>query len=153
MVSLKYKKAYCEVLELLKYLPKEEMLKIPKEKIKYFEENKDDSYEFKYDESKALQEQNISREANAIILTLFRDYFASDVQKEKLKQILNRNEKKYQEKLNEKYNPDNIFKNANTTVIETENSEQLPEIIKNETIFVKIINRIKDFLHINKNRI
>ena len=53
-MSNNYKKAYSEILEIIKYLPEEERKKIPVEKIKFFEENCDKNYEFKYDSSKPL---------------------------------------------------------------------------------------------------
>ena len=47
-----YEKAYTEILEILKYIPKEEYERIPKEKILFFEENCDKNYEFKFDINK-----------------------------------------------------------------------------------------------------
>ena len=101
-----YARAYTEVLEILNYLPNEEYNKIPKWKIEFFNKNKDNNYIYTFDKL-----ENISKEANAIIVSLFRDYFATPIQKEKLDKILNQNEIKYQENLSEKYNPDSIFKN------------------------------------------
>lgn len=84
MNNEKYARAYVEVLEILKYLPENEYNKIPQEKIKFFEDNKDNTYSFKLNLNIPLDEQNISIEANSIIITLFRDYFATKNQKEKL---------------------------------------------------------------------
>lgn len=41
-----YAKAYTEILEILRYLPKEEYNKILKEKIEFYKKNKDDSYNY-----------------------------------------------------------------------------------------------------------
>ena len=76
-----YAKAYSEVLEIIKYFPKNEFLKIPKEKILFFETYKDKNYDFKIDPKISLEKQNISEEANAIIIILYRDYFATESQK------------------------------------------------------------------------
>ena len=92
-----YSKAFVEVLEILKYIPEEEYQRIPEDKIKFFKENMDKEYEFSIDPNVELSKQNISREANAIIVTLFRDYFASENQKEKLNHILQVNEEKSEE--------------------------------------------------------
>lgn len=145
MIKEKYTRAYTEVLEMLKYLPYEELNRIPKEKIDFFERNKDKSYKFNISLDKPLAEQNISIEANSVIITLFRDYFATDTQKEKLKNILEQNEMKYQEELRKKYSPDNIFKKQHYENKIEEN------IIKNESalvdykepIFTKIKNWFK----------
>ena len=151
MVSKSYSKACTEVLEIVKYLPKNEYDKIPQEKIKFFEDNKDDSYEFSINPEKTLEEQNISIEANSIIVVLFRDYFASEQQKEKLKVILEQNDAKYQEEIRNKYNPNDIFKNRNSDIKEEEfnkeiKSNNLPIEVKEESFFKKLINYIKNLI-------
>ena len=40
MVDINYANAYTEVLEILKYIPKEDYNKIPKNKIELYETNK-----------------------------------------------------------------------------------------------------------------
>ena len=126
-----YAKACTEVLEILKYLPREEYGRIPKEKIEFYRNNKDNSYNFNFDITKSLNEQKISREARVIIVSLFRDFFCTPSQQEKLQRILLNNEQKYQEELREKYNPDNIFKNK------TEKTKLEENIIKNETAMIE----------------
>ena len=144
MTNDKYAKAYTEVLEILRYLPRNEYNKIATERIKFFESNKDTSYKFKIDPDIPLDKQNISIEANSIIILLFRDYFATENQKEKLNVILKQNEYKYQEDIRNKYNPDNIFKdrkNKNLNVIENTN---LPIEVKENNFFTKFITYIKN---------
>ena len=137
-----YAMAYTELLELLKYLPKEEYDRIPKEKIEFYEKNKDNNYKFVFNPAKPLQEQNISRKTNSIIVMLFRDYFASEVQKEKLKTILKQNDEKIQKEASEKYNPDNLFKKR--TIVETNPIEENMALIEyKDSIFSKIIKKIK----------
>ena len=109
-----YSKAYKEVLEIIKYFPKEEYNKIPKEKIDFYEQNMDKDYDFTIDPEVDLSQQNISKEANAIIVSLYQDYFATEEQKQKIKEILKLNEKKAEQERREKYNPDDIFKKEET---------------------------------------
>ena len=152
-MSNSYEKAYTEVLEILKYLPKEEYEKIPEERIEFFKNNCAKDYSFKFDISKTLEEQKFLKETNSIIIILFRDYFATDKQKEKLQKILLENERKYQEKQKEIYNPDKLFEKPNTMKIENEAQNnktanmQLIEV-QNESklrlIFEKIISWIKN---------
>lgn len=151
MTNDKYAKAYTEVLEILKYLPKNEYDKIPKEKIKFFETNKDNSYRFSINPYIPLDEQNISIEANSIIIVLFRDYFATEKQKEKLNTILKQNEDKYQVKIKNKYNPDDIFKNKSFNKVESNTNESiknnnLPIEVKEENFFKKFIAYIKNLI-------
>lgn len=151
MTKDKYSKAYTEVLEILKYLPQSEYDKIPKEKIKIFEENKNDSYNFSINPQIPLDEQNISIEANSIVVVLFRDYFASEKQKEKLKVILEQNQAQYQEEIKNKYNQDDIFKNRNIKTREDNSNKEtknnnLPIEVKKEKFFKKFINYIKNLI-------
>ena len=107
----KYARAYTEVVKILECIPKEEYNKIPKEKIEFYMKNMDRTYEYHYDPLKPPDKQQISREANAIIITLFRDYFIDNKKREILNKILMANEEKHQEELRKRYNPNNVFKN------------------------------------------
>lgn len=113
MADNAYSKAYKEVLEIIKYFPEKEYNKIPKEKIEYYRDNMDKDYEFTIDPTKDLYKQNISREANAIIVSLYLDYFATKEQKQKIKEILELNERKQEIEKREKYNPNDVFKKEN----------------------------------------
>lgn len=146
-----YARAYTELIALLKYLPKEEFNKIPKEKIDFYEKNKDTDYKFVYDPSKSFEEQNVSQKTSGIIVMLFRDYFANDIQKEKLKNILKQNEVKKQEESYKKYNPDNLFKKKidinNEEQLEKNNNEKMLMVIEKENIFKRIINKLKSLFN------
>lgn len=148
MVNNKYAKAYKEVLEIIKYFPENEYNKIPKEKIEYFKNNMDKNYEFRIDPNIDLSKQKISNEANAIIVTLFEDYFATEEQKAKIKEILKLNQKKEEQEKREKYNPDDIFKNANK-IENTQNNEQETALIEyKENFFTKFKNFVLKLLHL-----
>lgn len=143
-----YKKAYTEVIEIIKYFPKEEYDKIPLEKINYYKENMDKNYNFQIDPNIALEKQNISKEANAILVTIFNDYFATDRQKEILNNLLKQNQQILEEQKQEKYNPSNLFMQSktqqqNTVTIQENNSETSLVEIK-ESFFAKFISFIKN---------
>lgn len=143
-----YKRAYTEVIEIIKYFPNEEYAKIPLEKINYYKENMDKDYNFKINPNIELEKQNISREANAILVTLFNDYFATDRQKEILNNLLKQNQQILEELKREKYNPSNLFMQSktqqqNTVTIQENNSENSLIEIK-ENFFTKFINFIKN---------
>lgn len=133
----KYAKAYTEVLEILKHIPKEEYDRIPKTEIHFYENNCDKNYKYIYDESLDVKDQNISREANAVIISIYMNYFANEKQKSIINEILKQNTIKSEKEKSEKYNPNNIF---------TEHSsENLPIEINNskENFIRKILNKIK----------
>ena len=145
-MNKKYSRAYTEVLEILSHFSEEEYNKIPKEKIELYESNKDKDYKFSIDPTKDLAEQNISKEAKAIIITLFRDYFASEEQKDTLNGILLENENKAEKKKQESYNPDKLFEN-NNKVSSNETTDDVSEctalVERKENIFNKIWTFIK----------
>lgn len=154
MINNTYSRAYTEVLEIIKYFPEEEYAKIPKEKIEFYKNNMDKDYVFIINPEIDLSEQNISPEANAIIVNLFRNYFATEEQKVKIKEILDLNQKKEEQEKREKYNPDDIFKNTNkatnTTVEMSENNINTALVKYKESFFARFKNFIFKILHINK---
>lgn len=139
MINNVYAKSYTEVLTLLKCLSKEEYSKIPKKEIDFLEENCDKEYNFEIDKSKDLTEQNVSREANAVIVVLFRKYFASDEQKEKLKTILMQNYRKDEEQKRQLYGNKDIFKKKD------EQPKEAQMIEYKESIITRFINSIRNF--------
>lgn len=135
MVSVEYANAYSEVLEILKYISKEDYEKIPNSKIELFETNHNKEYIFKYNPNKTLDEQNVSKTAKAIIAILFRDYWATEIQKEKIITKQNYDRMQLEEKKKERYNSDNIFKNNKKKIIlNSTKQEQKLDLIETNNI-------------------
>ncbi len=134
-----YPKAYVEILEIINYMGQEYKKKIPSKLLNFFEGNKDLNYEYK------LESLNLSKpflnETMIILALIEQKYWTTDKEREVLNQALKENEKKYQEDLREKYNPDNLFKNKATKVETEENSVAMVEY--KESIFTKIKNWFK----------
>lgn len=137
----KYSKAYTEVLEIISHFSEEEYSKIPSEKIKFYEDNKDKNYNYKINPQVDLQEQYISKEAEALLVILFRDYFATQEQKSVLDNLLKQNQEKTDKEKNEKYNSNDIFKN--NTNLNNPNKELLPVKINKEAWYIKILEFFK----------
>jgi len=68
------RRAYVEILEVLKYVIVEELEKIPKEELEFFEKNKDTTYEFKFDESKNIIEQDLLSGTIELFFDLYNKY-------------------------------------------------------------------------------
>lgn len=134
-----YAKAYTEVLEILKYFSEEEYSKIPQEKIEFYKNNMDKNYNYNINPNIDLSKQYISKEANAILITLFRDYFATESQKKTLNNLLNQNQNKLENIRREKYNSNNIFsKNyRNIDIEDKENKQELALIEINDMKWYK----------------
>ena len=157
-----YAKAYTEVLELLSYIPEEELKKIPSDKIEFYKENMDKDYVFSIDPEKDISEQNISQKTNDIIIYIFQEYFATQQQKEVIENILNTNQQNEENLKRKIYNPDDIFKQNETTQKEdikqdeVENFESLKNTNENsliktkESFFIRIKNFILKILHIKE---
>ena len=77
-----YKKAYKEIVEILKYVPEESINKIPQEMRNMFEEKQLKTYDFQIDTNKTFDEQELLKETKAILANIFRDYWATPYQKE-----------------------------------------------------------------------
>ncbi len=149
-----YSRAYTEVLEIINHFSEDEYKRIPKEKINFYEENKDKDYNFKIDPNVDLAEQNISQNANAILVSLFRDYFATDKQKEILKNLLQQNQEKLELEKYQKYNPNNIFNNKayrdNSDNLNDSKEELALMEIKSQTWYRKILDFFKSIFKKSK---
>lgn len=145
----KYTVAYSEVLEILKYIPSEYYNKIPKSKIELFERYANSKYIFNYNPSKTLEEQNVSNITKGIIILLFRDYWATESQKNKIVEKKEYDRIKLEEKKKEKYNPNNIFaRNHKNCYADIKKSPQEISLIKIDDIkwYKKILNIIKKII-------
>ncbi|WP_305133020.1 hypothetical protein [Thomasclavelia cocleata] len=146
MIDIEYSNAYVEVLEILKCIPTRDYNKIPKSKIELFVTNANSNYKFNYDLDKTLDEQNVSKIAKGIIAILFRDYWATDEQRQKIiaKQNYDRNQIEKSNRL--KYNPDNVFKNKSNM---SNNIEyQSMELTKyKEDLLSRLLKKIKNIFY------
>ena len=150
-VPIKTRQAYSEVDEFLKLLSEEKRNEIPKKLRKLFREEKDEKYFKNIDKNVPIKDQNLKEETLAIIALLNLQYWCKDEEeKKRLREIYAQNEKKYQNMLYEKYNPNDIFKKEKS-IVQTNNKtkENMQMIEYKEPLFKKIINKILNFLHLN----
>ena len=143
MIDIEYANAYSEVLEILKYIPIKDYNKIPKNKIELFEKNANDEHGFIYNPNKTLEEQNVTKRAKAIIAILFRDYWANEIQREKIIKKQNYDRIKLEEEKRQNYNPNNIFKNKEIKSIENPTSDIVSMIEYKESVFKRVLKKIK----------
>lgn len=138
-----YTRAYTEVIEILSHLSEEEYAKIPIAKIEFYKNNMDKQYSYKINPKVNLSEQNISKEANAILISLFRDYFTNEKQKSTLENILRQNQLKEEKEKKEKYTSNDIFSH----IIETPQQEPISIMEYKETFISKFLNKIKSIFN------
>lgn len=145
-----YSKAYKEVIEILNFVPKESVDKIPQRIIDTFKAKMDQNYDFEVDINKSFEEQELLDETKAILANIFRDYWATPYQKERIEAKEKYDRQKIEEK-KAKYNPDDIFKKKQLTreIENTENyAEKLPIEVKKENFYQRIIKFFEKFFHI-----
>lgn len=137
-----YKKAYKEVVEILKFVSKENVDKIPKEMLDMFEEEQDKEYNFKVDTTKSFEEQELLEETKAIFSNIFRDYWANDYQRKVIIEKENMDRIKLEE---EKYDSKDLFKNNQKNFNKQSNNDKVDvnlTVVKKENSFKKLIDKI-----------
>ena len=147
MVDMKYANAYSEVLEILNYIPQADYEKIPSNMLELFKTNNNKEYKFSYDINKTLDEQNVSAKAKTIIAILFRDYWATDMQKEKILAKEKYDTQIKEDCLRERYNPEDVFKNRQNVFENEIDSGESILLIKCEEpkLFYKLLRRLIRF--------
>ena len=141
MLTKEYAMAYKEVIEILKYVPDEDVKKIPEEKLKFYKNNMDYEYNYTLDMTKKFEEQKMSDITKAILANIFKAYWATPYQKERIEAKEKYDLEKLEEEKRKKYNPDNIFeRQKEEKVFESTN---LPNQIKKEPFCNKLISFIK----------
>lgn len=150
-ISLNTRQAYSEVAEFLSLLSDEQRNKIPEKLREFFKREKDKEYVKNINTSIPIKDQKLKEETLAIIALLNLQYWCKDEEeKKRLQAIYAHNEQEYQKMLYEVYNPKDIFKKKEETIIENNNEiKKDMQLVKyKEPIFKKIINKIMFFLHL-----
>lgn len=144
--------AYAEVVEILDNMSLEDRNKIPKKVYDFFIEKSSKDYIKHLNKNIALCKQDIREDTKEILAILLTNYWCkTENEKNDLLKLFRENELKYQQELREKYNPDNIFKKCTQeNTIEEKNIENEFALVEyKESIFKKLINKIKNIFHIN----
>ena len=149
MIDVRYRNAFSEVYEILKYLREEDCKKIPRDVIEVIEENRNIDYVYRLKDNIELKDQELLPETRAILFNFFQDYFATERQK---RVIYEWNRKEYieAERLkSERYSTD-VFQNSKKETPVNNKKENVEMIEYKETFFSNIINKIKKFLKLDK---
>ena len=119
--------AYAELLEILSYTDIALVNKIPNKLMNIFKSYALPNYEKHINVQIPLEEQDISKKTASLIALLSLNYWCeSEEEKSEIKNILSENEKIKEQKLREKYNPDNIFNNTTSTTTQTQTVVETP---------------------------
>lgn len=130
-----YTKALTEVDEVLNYLDVKLLNKIPETFKNFIKNSKNKMYKYQYNKEKPLYEQELSKEAKAIISLIYRDYICYPQEKNQLVQ-------------EEKINMQNEFKVKEIETIKNDVKTETKAIaiIEKESFWKKVINKMKKIL-------
>lgn len=138
-VSINTRQAYSEVDEFLELISVENRNKIPKKLREFFKEEKDINYIKRIKPNVSIKNQELKEETLGIIALLNLQYWCEDEnEKRKLKEVYAKNEKIYQEHLQEQFDPNEIFKKRQIV------KENVSIVEYKESIIKKFINKIKN---------
>ena len=144
-VDSNYRKAFVEVDAVLNCLNTNAYNKIPLNVINAIRDNKDENYQYEYDEKIEYYKWNFINETKAILYNLFKKYLATE---EQIKYFIEKERKelyKIEEEKRERYNAEDLFKNKNiqNNVAENVNSQNVEMIARKESLIKKIWKKIK----------
>lgn len=141
-------RAYAEVDYIIHHMNERYLEMLPSKLRTFFEEMKDPEYEVYVDPRKPLQSQNLQQYTLEIIALLHLKYWCED--EERKKELYNRmetNQVKFEEKLRERFNAENIFdEDEEKSVIQ----EDLSKPKKVQTIEIKNENKNEEIISENK---
>lgn len=128
------RQVYSEVYQIINILGDEYIKKLPTKLYKMLESKKDNNYTPNYTIDN-LSYTEIDARTISIIALLHLNYWCeTEDEKNEIREILNRNEMKFQEQLKEKYNPNSIFEDniqsEENTISETALVEYKESILK-----------------------
>ncbi len=143
MVSIEYSQAATEVLEILDNTNKEDVEKIPKQFINFLKQNSSKNYQPNINFSTPIEKMNLKKKTIDILAVICNKYWCNNINRIEFISALEWNEILQQEKLNKKYNSNDIFnknkkEDVNQSLIVVENKENL---------FTKVITKIKNIFN------
>lgn len=149
MVTKELSEAAVEFNCILENSSKTIIEKIPIKFLDFMKDIASKTYEFNYDKSKSLNEQNLKPETRGLIALVYQDYICNENERKEYIQKSQLFANQMEDLKREKYNPDNLFKKQE----QLKNSEdvmtnEIAMIEYKESIFKRFINKIKRIFHI-----
>lgn len=140
-----YRNGLAEVDMILNYADEESLSKIPESLKQFIKENKSD-YITKVNPEKDLKDQDLLYETKVILSVLYRDYWTSSDERKKLLEDERAELINIEDRKNEKYNYNDLFKNKNN---ETEtNAKEIKSLVVKQNLIKKILNKIRGFFRL-----
>lgn len=145
-----YLKAFSEVEQIIKLMPKSLQNKIPDRFKNIIFTEKSQAYIPNIKEP--FEQCNIMEETKIILAVIYRDFLCSEEEKKEIKLKDSQKLMEYEKELREKYNPDDIFKNKKNNQIkieETQSEETAMVEYKEKKFLQKLFDKIKQLFKKN----
>lgn len=129
---------YEELYEILGYMDKLTVMKIPEELLNVISQRRNIKYKTKIDKNDIFNKQNISDETLDLLCYIDYNYWMDADKKNEINKILNEKEQAKRER----YNPDNLFEKDNDNIAKSDviNKNELTQY--SEPMFKKIWKKI-----------
>lgn len=136
--------ANSEIFEILSYMNKRQVMKIPISVLENFKNNRKKDYISRIDKNDIYNKNNISKRTLNILAYLNLNYWVDEAKKVELIEKYRENDIKENEDKREKYSTD-IFEKRKKL------EEQVPEkqimLVQKDNIFKKIIRKVLNIIH------
>ena len=152
-------KDFTEVNQVIKHMEPEDVKKISPNFLKMITDNMDENYDFKYNDTKKVYEQNLSKNARIIISIIYIKYLATEEEKKFYYGRLLEDKKLDEEQFSSK----NMFKNnkydrskakageiSEYVDSDFENVQNLNIIKKEEKWYMKFYTNLKNLFNMKK---
>jgi len=145
-----YAKALAEIDDIIKYADNKSKEKISKEFIEFVKDNKDKNYKTKIDPQKKIEDQDILYETKVILASMYRDFWATEEERNVLDRKMNLDAAIKQEEFEKTVkSAEEIFKKDDSKISIENISKQVNLMPQNKSknIFTKVLDLIKGFFH------
>lgn len=145
---IKKSEMYTEVFELLSYMDKTIVMKIPVEILEYIKQNRDSNYKVRIDKEDIFNPNNLDKTTISFITALTIKYIADDKEKQMIIDACKENDLKSEKVKKEQYDV-NVFKKEKVEMLEknVNKTEGMALEVKKHSIFEKIKLFIKRLLN------
>lgn len=150
--NIEFSNACYEVLEILKYIKKEDIDKIPENDINMLKKNANYNHNFTYNPDISIREQKVLKLTKGIIAMFFEKYTATEKQKQKIALKRKYDLTKLEDEKVQKYNVD-VFKDRrekqeNNNEIQNKNTQLV--VKPEEKWYKKVLKAIENFFKLKK---
>lgn len=145
-----YSKSYTELIEILKYFSKSDLMKIPKNVLTRYIRDKDNNYNFSYNPDLDIDEQSVSKLTQILLANLYIKYFADENEQEYIKNKDKEELSLIEKQKQEEYNIETIFNKRKEKFTNTDNSgiTNLTVVPDKENLLKRVFYKIKQLFHL-----